>query len=446
MANTAQPQARGLRAIPAKDRRTVAGGAIGTMMEYYDYYLFGLGAAVVFPHVFFPGDDPVMGMLQSFATFAVGFLLRPLGGIVFGYVGDRFGRKRSLMVTVIGMGICTTLMGLIPSAESIGLLAPILLVFLRMCQGLFVGGEMGPAATIVVEYAPTGRRGLFGALLITGAGVANVFSAGLMAVLGAGDESFFMTWGWRIPFLFAAVLTIVAIILRSKLEESDEFKSYTKTIEVEGVKRKNPLMEAIRHPKNLILGIFIGLPQSIAGYIVLTYGLAYMVQQHSVDPEVGFIGTMIVGFLQIVMAPVWGHVSDKIGRRRFYILACIGFAVLIYPAFALFSGGTAILIWLGMIVGFVIPGVAMQGTLQTLLTEMFDVEARTTGVNVGYQFSNTLGGGFAPLICAALFAWAGHIWPVIVYATVIALAGVIATAYASIRPDTEDAGRLHELN
>ncbi|WP_235940753.1 MFS transporter [Paramicrobacterium fandaimingii] len=446
MANSAMQPKTGLRAIPRKDRRTIAGGAIGTMMEYYDYYLFGLAAAVVFPHVFFPGDDPVTGMLQSFATFAVGFLLRPLGGVVFGFVGDRFGRKQSLMITVIGMGICTTLMGLIPSTESIGLLAPILLVFLRMCQGLFVGGEMGPAATIVVEYAPPGRRGLFGALLITGAGVANVFSAGLMAILGAGDDTFFLTWGWRIPFLFAAVLTIVAVILRSKLEESDEFKTYTKTIETGAVKRKNPLLEAIRHPKNLILGIFIGLPQSIAGYIVLTFGLAYMVNQQDVDPQVGFIGTMIVGLLQIVMAPFWGHISDKIGRRRFYILACIGFAVLIYPAFALFSGGTAVLIWLGMIVGFVIPGVAMQGTLQTLLTEMFDVEARTTGVNVGYQFSNTLGGGFAPLICAALFAWAGHIWPVIVYASVIALAGIIATAYAKVRPDVEDAGRLHELD
>lgn len=443
MATPSTP-ARGLRAIPRKDRRTVAGGAIGTLMEYYDYYLFGLAAAAVFPAVFFPGDDPVAGTLESFASFAVGFLLRPVGGVLFGYVGDRFGRKRSLMITVIGMGICTAGMGLIPSTDSIGIAAPILLVLLRMAQGLFVGGEMGPAATIVVEYAPTGRRGLFGALLITGAGIANVFSAGLMAALGAGSDSFFMTWGWRIPFLFAAVLAIVAVVLRSKLQESSEFESYTKTVEVTGVKRKNPIIEALRHPKNLILGIFIGLPQSIAGYVVLTFGLSYMVGQGT-DAVVGFIGTMIVGILQIFMAPFWGHISDKVGRRRFYIIAAIAFAVLLYPAFALFSTEMAIMIWLGMIVGFVIPGVAMQATLQTMLTEMFDVESRVTGVNVGYQFSNTLGGGFAPLICAALFAWAGNIWPVIAYAAVIALAGVIATAYASIRPDTGDEERLHEL-
>ncbi|MBT2513638.1 MFS transporter [Arthrobacter sp. ISL-30] len=435
----------GLRAIPRKDRRTIAGAAIGTMMEYYDYYLYGLASAVVFPAVFFPGEEPIIGMLASFASFAVGFLLRPVGGILFGYVGDRFGRKMSLMITVVGMGICTAAMGLIPSAATIGIAAPILLVFFRMLQGLFVGGEMGPAATLVVEYAPPGRRGLFGALLITGAGVANMVSAGLMGVLGSGSDSFFMTWGWRIPFLFAGVLAVVAVVLRSKLEESDEFKTYKETIELGTVKRKNPLKEALRHPKNTILGLFIGLPQSIAGYVVLTFGLGYMVSQGT-KAEVGFFGTMIVGILQIFMAPLWGHLSDKVGRRRFYIIACIIFVLLLYPAFALFSTEMAVMIWLGMIVGFVIPGVAMQATLHTMLTEMFDVESRTTGVNIGYQFSNTLGGGFAPLICTALFAAFGNIWPVIIYAAVIAIAGIIATAYASIRPDTKNAGRLRELD
>lgn len=444
MVTTAQPE-RGLRAIPRKDRRTVAGGAIGTMMEYYDYYLYGLASAAVFPAVFFPGQDPIMGMMASFASFAVGFLLRPIGGLLFGYVGDRFGRKRSLMITVVGMGICTAAMGLIPSTASIGIAAPILLVFFRMLQGLFVGGEMGPAATLVVEYAPTGRRGLFGALLITGAGVANLVSAGLMGVLAAGPESFFMTWGWRIPFLFAAVLTIVAVVLRSKLEESDEFKAYKESAASKNLKRKNPLKEALRHPKNTALGLFIGLPQSIAGYVVLTFGLGYMVSQGT-QAQVGFFGTMIVGILQIFMAPFWGHISDKVGRRRFYIGACIAFALLLYPAFTLFATEMAIMIWLGMIVGFVIPGVAMQSTLHTMLTEMFDVESRTTGVNIGYQFSNTLGGGFAPLICTALYAAYGNIWPVIIYAAVIAVVGIIATAYARIRPDTADAGRLHELD
>lgn len=439
-----QPRGSWRSAIPPEKRRMVAGGSIGTLMEYYDYYLYGLASATVFPAVFFPEQSATAGMLESFATFAVGFLLRPVGGLVFGDLGDRVGRKAALMVTVVGMGLVTTAIGLIPSAEAIGIAAPVLLVILRMLQGLFVGGEMGGAASLVVEHAPAGRRGLFGALLISGAGIANVASAGFMAALGAGSSAFFMDWGWRIPFLFAFVLAIIAVILRSKLEDSGEFKDYAATRDRKPAKRPLPLKAILRHPKNAILGILIGLPQSIAGYVVLTFGLAYLVSEGTAA-QVGFIGTMIVGALQIVVAPMWGSISDKVGRRPIYIGACIGFAVLVGPAFALFHTELAVLIWLGMVVGFVIPGVAMQATLQTMLAEMFDVEARTTGVNIGYQISNTIGGGFAPLIAAALTAAFHSVWPVIVYVAVIAVIGAVATAYASFRPDVENAPRLNEL-
>lgn len=351
-------------------------------MEYFDYYLYGLASATVFPAVFFSADDPFVAQLSSFATFAVGFFLRPVGGIVFGYIGDRMGRKITLLITVIGMGLTTAAIGLIPPDYQIGVAAPILLLILRMFQGLFVGGEMGGAATMVVEHAPIGKKGLYGAFLISGAGIANVMSAGAMAALGLGPESFFMTIGWRIPFVFALVLAIVAIILRRHLGESEEFTAHSKAVAENKIKRTSPLVEVFRHPKNAILGILIGLPQSIAGSIILTFGLSFMVR-----------------------------------------------------------GGT------NPTIGFVIPGVAMQATLQTMLTEMFDVEQRTTGVNIGYQLSNTLGGGLAPLIATALVGWAsGQIWPVVVYVAVICLVGAIATATASIRPDTADAGRLHELN
>lgn len=418
----------------------VAGGAIGTLMEYFDYYLYGLASATVFPTVFFPNQNLASGTLLSFATFAFGFLLRPIGGLVWGHVGDRMGRKTALMITVVGMGISTAAIGLIPGANTFAA-APILLLVFRMLQGLFVGGEMGNAASLVIEHAPPGRRGLFGAMLISGAGIANVLSAGSMAALGTSHE-FFLTWGWRIPFLFALVLAIIAVVLRSKLEESEEFKEFSGAAQSEKAKRKSPLREALRHPKNTILGILIGLPQSIAGYVVLTFGLAYTVSK-GVNAEVGFIGTLIVGILQIFIAPFWGIVSDRFGRRRTYIGGCIGFALLIYPTFALFRTETAVLIWLGMNIGFVIPGVAMQATLQTMLCEMFDVEARTTGVNIGYQFSNTIGGGLAPLIATALTVAFDSVWPVIIYAALISVIGIIATAYASICPDVENAPRLH---
>lgn len=427
-------------------KRTIAGGSIGTLMEYFDYYLYGLAAATVFPKVFFSAEDPFIGQLSSFASFAVGFFLRPVGGIVFGYIGDRMGRKVTLLITVIGMGLTTAAIGMIPPDQSIGIAAPIILVILRMLQGLFVGGEMGGAATMVVEHSPVGKRGLYGAFLISGAGIANVLSAGAMTALGLGSGSFFLTWGWRIPFIFALVLAVLAVILRRHLEESEEFTQHAKAVADNTIKRTSPLAEVLRHPKNAILGILIGLPQSIAGYIILTFGLAFMVQGGT-TAVVGFVGTMIVGFLQIFVAPAYGALSDRIGRRTVYIAGCIGFALLVWPTFLLYGTHNQWMIWLGMIVGFVIPGVAMQATLQTMLTEMFDVEQRTTGVNIGYQISNTLGGGLAPLIATALVGWAGgQIWPVVVYVVIICAVGAVATATARIRPDTADAGRLNALD
>lgn len=429
--------------LSVKQRRMIAGGSIGTLMEYYDYYLYGLASAAVFPAVFFASEDPVIAQLSSFATFAVGFFLRPVGGIVWGMVGDRFGRKTVLMTTVVGMGIATAGIGLIPPERSIGIAAPVLLLICRVFQGFFVGGEMGGAATMVVENAPAGKHGLYGAFLISGAGIANVASAGLMAGLGVGATSWFMEWGWRIPFLLGLVLAIIAVLLRRKLEESSDFKS-TQAIQLTMEKKLNPLVEAFRHPKNAILGILIGLPQSIAGYVVLTYAISFLVTDLHIPAQVGFIGTLIVGVLQIFVAPGWGAVSDRLGRRRVYIFGCIAFAILVYPTFMLYSTGDMWLIWLGMIIGFVIPGVAMQGTLQTMLVEMFDPEARTTGVNIGYQVSNTLGGGLAPFICAALVAAAGgQFWPVVVYSAVICAVGAIATAAASI---STSGTRLHTMH
>ncbi|SDT47126.1 MFS transporter [Microlunatus soli] len=433
--------------VGARRRRMAAGASIGTLIEYYDYYLFGLGAAVVFPIVFFPAENPVAASLSSFATFAVGFLLRPIGGIVFGHIGDRLGRRTALMITVIGMGLATAGIGCLPSADTIGIAAPVLLVILRLFQGLFVGGEMGGAASLIVEHAPPGRRGLYGSLLISGAGIANVLSAGLMAALGAGPESFFMTWGWRIPFLLSLLLVLFAVLLRSRLEESDEFRQLNREVVRRGAAKATlPLSAALRHPKNVILGILMGLAQSITGYVILTYGLSYVVGKGT-SKQVGFIGTMIVGALQIVVAPLWGRLSDRIGRRRTYIGACIALAIVIYPVLGLYGTDQPLLIWLGMVIGFVIPGVCMSAILQTMLSEMFDVEARTTGVNLGYQLSNTLGGGFAPLICVALAAAAGgNSWPVGIYVIGIAVISIVATVFASLRPDTPDAARLHDLH
>jgi len=421
--------------VKAARTRAALGASVGTLIEYYDYYLYGLAAATVFPKIFFPGQDLTMAQLASFASFAVGFLLRPLGGIIFGHIGDRVGRKAALMITVIGMGLATAAIGLIPSAAKWGMFAPLLLILCRGFQGLFVGGEMGGAATLIVEHAAPGKRGFYGSLLIVGAGIANVLSAGLMALL-ARNQTWFLDWGWRLPFLFSLVLVAVAVVLRSRLEESDAFKQMVQERKQLKTKARAPLFEAIlKNPKNVVLGILMGLVQSIAGYVILTFGLSLVVKQ-GVSPQVGFIGTFIVGVLQIIMAPIWGALSDRIGRRTLYIAAAITLAVVVYPVLELYQTKDPLMIWIGMVIGFVIPGVAMQATFQTMLTEMFDVEARTTGVGLGYQLSNVFGGGFAPMICVALVASAGGaVWPVLIYVSVIAVISVCATIFASLRSD-----------
>lgn len=226
-------------------RRAAFGASVGTLIEYYDYYLYGLAAATVFPKVFFPSGD------ATTAQLAFCYIRDRLPAsshrrcAVFGHVGDRMGRKTALMITVVGMGLATTAMGLIPSADSIGMAAPLLLIFCRMFRGLFVGGEMGGAATLIVEHAPPGRRGFYGSLLIVGAGLANVMTAGLMAVL-ARNEAWFLDWGWRLPFVFSIVLVVIAVAMRSKLEESDEFQKLSKEQEQHAGPRKLPLFQALR--------------------------------------------------------------------------------------------------------------------------------------------------------------------------------------------------------
>ena len=245
---------------------------------------------------------------------------------------------------------------------------------------------MGGAATLIVEHAPPGRRGFYGSLLIIGAGIANVLSAGLMAVLARSQE-WFIAWGWRLPFLFSIVLVIIAMILRSRLEESEEFKELARERDLAPEKRKSPLREALKSPKNVILGILMGLVQSIAGYVVLTFGLSLVVKQ-GVSPQVGFVGTFIVGFLQILMAPTWGALSDRVGRRNLYIAASVFLAVVVYPVFLLYETHEPILIWLGMVIGFVIPGVAMQATFQTMLTDKTHWAGQENNINISSNKRN----------------------------------------------------------
>lgn len=402
-------------------RRAALAASIGTMLEYYDYYLFGLAASVVFPKLFFPADNHLLSLLASFATFAVGFVLRPIGGLVIGHFGDRVGRKPALILTVILMGTSTFLIGVLPTYQGVGVAAPVLLVLLRLVQGFSVGGEMGGATSLAVEYAPRHRRGLFGALLISGAGVALLSSSGLMAAVSALPSGSFLSWGWRIPFLLSAVLLVAGLIMRAKVSETPVFEN--KRAEVR--RERAPIKQVLRTPKLAILAIVFNLAAGIGGYVIITYGPAYL-EGRGIPPTVGYVGLLVTGAFEVVLAPLWGLLSDRFGRRPVYIAGCAGLFVFIYPVFLLFDTGNTGLILLAMVIGYSVFAVILSALSQTIMSELFDTGARYTGVSVGYQFGGVIT-GTAPFVATALAgATNGHPWSIAAYVMLVAVISSVA--------------------
>jgi len=405
-------------------RSAVLASSIGTLLEYYDYYLFGLASAVVFPAVFFPSEDPLTGQLASFATFAVGFVLRPIGGIVIGHIADRAGRKKALIFTIVMMGIATILIGALPGYRQIGVAAPVLLVVLRLLQGFSTGGEMGGAISLAVEHAPPNRRGRYGALLLSGAGVALLLSSGLMAAFALLPDRDFLAWGWRVPFLLSFVLLIAGLVIRLRVGETPEF---------ERAREKNagsriPLLAVLRRPRNVIYGVLFGFANSIGGYVITTYGASYLKKDLGVPASVALTATMVAAGAQIVLAPTWGALSDRIGRKPVFLGGCVGLAVMIFPVFWLFETRNPVLIALAMVLGSSVFVMAMSALSQTILSELFDTRSRVTGVNMGYQLTAVLAGGFAPYIAASLVGATGKVWGVGIYV----IAGCVLSGFAML--------------
>ncbi|GAA3513584.1 MFS transporter [Actinocatenispora rupis] len=429
-------------------RKAALAASVGTLLEYYDYYLFGLSAAVVFPKLFFPDSSPLAGQLYSFAAFAVGFILRPIGGIVLGHIADRVGRQKALVLTIMLMGVSTFLIGVLPGYRSIGVAAPILLVVFRLVQGFSTGGEMGGATALAVEHARADRRGLFGALLLSGSGIALFISSGLMSLVSSLPDDEFLTWGWRLPYWLSVVLLVAGLIIRSRVPETPVFAADRD----QGVQqRRLPLLDVLRRPKPLVLGVLFGFANSIGGYVLTVYGPAYLKDRGS-PASVALTATMIASGVQIVLAPTWGILSDRIGRKPVFLGGCIALAVLIFPIFAMFSSGRPALIYLGMTLGFSVCVIAMSALSQTILSELFGTSARATGVGLGYQLTAVLAGGFAPMIASALTAAAGGAsWGVCLYmiggcvlsaAAIVAVPETAGRSLAARRTATVEAGEL----
>jgi MHS family shikimate/dehydroshikimate transporter-like MFS transporter len=422
--------AGGQHAGDVRDVKKVAFASfIGTTIEWYDFFLYGTAAALVFGELFFPKAEPAVGTLAAFATYAVGFAARPLGGLVFGHYGDRVGRKTMLVLALMIMGTATFLIGCLPTFNSIGILAPILLVALRFMQGIGVGGEWGGAVLMSVEHAPDGKRGFFGSWPQMGVPAGLLLSTSIFALVrGLTDDATFSAWAWRVPFLLSIVLVAVGLVIRMKLAESPMFEKVQKS---ETTSRK-PIVDVIKEqPRDVLTAMGMRMAENGIFYVYTVFFLAYGEDTLKLSEETMLIGVAIVAAIGLFTIPSYGRLSDRVGRKPLYMTGAIVSLLMCFPAFALANTESAILIWVAMIIGVNIGHDLMYGPQGAYFAELFGTKHRYSGASLGYQLASVFAGGFAPLIAAALLtAGGGEPWLVALYMSALAIITIVATAFA----------------
>ncbi|MFJ9409909.1 MFS transporter [Streptomyces sp. NPDC101393] len=416
-----------------RNRRKVAtAAALASAVEWYDYFVFGIAAALVLGDSFFPSGSEAAGVLASFATFAVGFLARPIGGVIAGHLGDRRGRKPMLVLALTVMGLATTGIGLLPSYDSIGIAAPVLLVVLRVLQGVAVGAQWGGAMLMATEYAPEGKRGLYGSLVQLGVPIGVVTANSVFLVAGAvTDERTFGTWGWRIPFFVGVLVLILARYIHTRVEETPEFRaaeSELSAVEKAGREQRSPLRMILRHHLGTVLlagGSFA--VNTATFYILVTGVLDYSTRELHMQRTAVLTVTLLVSLTQLALIPAAAALSDRFGRLRVYAAGAVGLLIWAVPMFLLID--TASLVWMavGTFIGSCFLSI-MYGPQAALFAELFTPEMRYTGASLGYQISAILGGGLAPFVMVLLLEATGTSMSVSAY-----IVGLSVIALVSIR-------------
>jgi MHS family shikimate/dehydroshikimate transporter-like MFS transporter len=425
-------------------RRTSLVSLLGSTIEWYDFFIYGTAAALVLNTAFFPSADPFIGTLAAFSSFAVGFIARPVGGIIWGHFGDRIGRKKALVTALFLMGGSTTLVGLLPSYATIGVAAPILLFLLRILQGIAVGGQWGGAVLIATENAPPNRRGFYGSFPQLGVPIAVIVSNGIFLGLetGLGEEAF-LSWGWRVPFLLSVLLIGVAAYAQLRLEDTPAFKRVQQEAETApAAKRRSPILEVLRsHPKQILLaaGSFIAVNGGF--YIYIIYALSYGTRVLDLPESTMLIGILGSSAVNLALIPLFALLSDRVGRRPVYLAGAIGTVLVAFPVFWLIDTRSTFLIFVGLLLGG-IANSAMYGPQAALFAELFSAEVRYSGASLGYQIGAVLGGGLAPLIAAALYEATGTSASTSLYLLVM---GVITAVCAWLLAETHRPMRAGEV-
>jgi MHS family shikimate/dehydroshikimate transporter-like MFS transporter len=417
-------------------KKVATASFVGTTIEWYDFFLYGTAAALVFGDLFFPESEPLVGTLLAFGTYAVGFAARPIGGIVFGHYGDRIGRKSMLVLSLLIMGVATFLIGVLPTFASIGIMAPILLVVLRFAQGIGVGGEWGGAVLMSVEHAPKGRRGFFGSWPQMGVPAGLLLSTGVFALVQAmTSEAAFMSWGWRVPFLASAILVGVGLFIRLKIMESPAFERVKET----KTEAPKPIVDVVRkYPREVLTAMGMRVAENGCFYILTVFVLAYGEEELGLAKGTMLWGVIIAAAIGLVTVPLWGALSDRVGRKPLYLAGAVITTLWAFPLFGLINTESPVLIWLSIAVGVNLGHDLMYGPQAAYFSELFGTRVRYSGASLGYQLASVFAGGFAPLIATALLAAnGGSPTLVALYMMGMGLISVVATLFAHETYDTD---------
>jgi metabolite-proton symporter len=389
--------------VRSQRRRAVVASTVGTAIEWYDFFLYGTAAALVFPHIFFPGADPYVGVIAAFGTQFVGFAARPVGAAIFGHYGDVIGRKATLITTLLIMGIGTALIGVLPGYDTLGIWAAVLLTILRLLQGIAVGGEWGGSVLLAMEWGSRERRGLYASWPQLGVPVGLLLSTAMVQLMSSLTGPDFLTWGWRVPFLASIILIGVGLYVRLRVLESPEFAA----VKAARTVAHRPLVEVItRQWRDILLSAFVRLSEQAPFYLFVTFVLTYGTTTLGLPRGDLLNATLIAAAIGLVSVPLFGHLSDVIGRRLMYGIGVVCVGLYAFPYFGLLNTRTGVLVVLAIVLSLVFHDM-QYGPQAALIAETFGTNIRYSGAGLGYQLASVIAGGPAPLIAAAILQSTG---------------------------------------